>query len=315
MKLSLVVPCYNEEDSIDMFYKAVKDSFTDRVTDFEIIFVNDGSKDNTLEKLRSIYRSGETKTKVINLSRNFGKESAMYAGLQQAVGEYVCIIDADLQQRPELVLEMMQILEEQPKIDCVAAYQKDRNEGRILSFFKKSFYKLINTMSEVEFRTGASDFRTFRQSVNKAIIGMQEYYRFSKGIFSWVGFEVYYMPYKVEERVGGTSKWSFRKLFRYAIDGIMAFTTAPLKIASTVGVVSILISIVYFIVYLLDYINNHQVMTSGQCLIGLVILFSGIQCIILGIIGGYLSRLYVQGKNRPIYIAKEILGYEENKDD
>ncbi|MDO5292539.1 MAG: glycosyltransferase family 2 protein [bacterium] len=319
MKLSLVVPCYNEEDTIEKFYEAVKGAFINHIKEYELIFVNDGSRDQTLHKLHQIYNKKEKNIKVVSFSRNFGKEAAMFAGLKQAIGEYVTIIDADLQQRPEVVVKMVEILDEKPEIDCVAAYQEERKEGKVLSFFKNSFYKLINKMAEVDFVSGASDFRTFRQPVNQAIQNMTEYNRFSKGIFSWVGFEVFYMPYEVQEREGGTSKWSFVKLFHYALDGIMAFTTAPLKIAVSLGGILSFGSVVYFIVYLLDYLLNRHEMSQMELIIGIILLLCGLQLLVLGIIGEYLAKLYIEGKNRPIYIAKEILSYsdenEEKKDD
>lgn len=315
MKLSLVVPCYNEVDTVEKFYDAVKAAFKEEIKEYEIIFVNDGSKDRTLDKLHQIFNANEEKIKVVSFSRNFGKESAMYAGLKQAVGDYVTIIDADLQQRPEIVVDMVHILDEQPDIDCVAAYQAERKEGKVLTFFKNTFYKVINKMSEVEFVSGASDFRTFRQSVNQAILDLPEHNRFSKGIFSWVGFNVHYMPYEVQEREGGVSKWSFVKLLRYATDGILAFTTAPLKLAVGIGGITTLGAIVYFIVFLLDFLINHHGISSTTWVIGVLIFCCGIQLLVLGIIGEYLSKLYMEGKNRPIYIAKEILSYEDGKND
>ncbi|MDO5520049.1 MAG: glycosyltransferase family 2 protein [bacterium] len=315
MKLSLVVPCYNEEETVEKFYEAVKNAFINHIKEYELIFVNDGSKDQTLHKLHQIYNLKEENIKVISFSRNFGKEAAMFAGLKQAVGEYVTIIDADLQQRPEVVLEMVEVLDNKPEIDCVAAYQAERREGKVLSFFKSSFYKLINKMAEVDFVSGASDFRTFRQPVNQAILNMTEYHRFSKGIFSWVGFEVFYMPYEVQEREGGTSKWSFIKLFRYAVEGIMAFTTAPLKVATGVGGILSFGSIVYFIVNLVNYLINRNGMSQGDLIIGIILLLCGIQLLVLGVIGEYLAKLYIEGKNRPIYIAKNILSYSEEEEE
>ena len=215
MKLSLVVPCYNEEENVELFYTEVNKCFAGKIQEYEFIFVNDGSKDKTMKKLKEIYKNRKSdNVKLIGFSRNFGKEAAIYAGMQQAEGEYTTVIDADLQQRPEVVVQMVQILEENEDYDCVAAFQEKRSEGKVLTFFKNTFYKIINTMADTEFISGASDFRTFRANMREAILSMSEYHRFSKGIFSWVGFETKFIPYVAEQRNAGTSKWSFKKLFK-----------------------------------------------------------------------------------------------------
>ena len=203
MKLSLIVPCYNEQDNVDKFFNACKSAFENKIESYEIVFINDGSLDDTWQRLKNIYSENPGNIKLINLSRNFGKEAAMYAGFHKAEGDYVTIIDADMQQRPEIVFEMVSFLEQNPDFDCVAAYQEERIEGKTISLFKKLFYKMINRVCEIPFKSGASDFRTFRKNVVSAILEMKEYYRFSKGIFSWVGFNTYYMPYKAEARNAG----------------------------------------------------------------------------------------------------------------
>ena len=213
MKLSLVVPCYNEEKNIPLFYNAVRQDFAKSGIDYELVFVNDGSSDGTFKEMQKLC-SGDVPMKIVNFSRNFGKESAMYAGLRESEGDYVTIIDADLQQRPSIALDMVRTLENEPDYDCVAAYQEQRNENKLLVFFKNSFYKLINKFSDTEFVQGASDFRTFRRPMVEAILRMDEYFRFSKGLFSWVGFNTKFIPYNADERAEGESKWSFRKLFR-----------------------------------------------------------------------------------------------------
>ena len=199
MKLSLVIPCYNEQDNVELFYNTATEVFKDKGFDYELIFVNDGSRDQTMDKLRHIYEIADENVKVVGFSRNFGKESAIYAGLKESRGEMVCLIDADMQQRPELVLDMMAILDKDPNYDAVACYQEDRRESKVLSAFKDCFYKIINKTSEIEFKSGASDFRLLRRCVVDAVLSMSEYHRFSKGIFSWVGFNTYYMPYIVED--------------------------------------------------------------------------------------------------------------------
>ena len=247
MKLSLVVPCYNESGSVHLFLDAVLADFDGCGYDYEVIFVNDGSRDNTLFQLKKLYAAHKCPTKVLSFSRNFGKEAAVYAGMREAVGEYVALIDADLQQRPSIVRNMVSILEEKPEIDVVAAYQDRRGEGKVLSFFKKSFYSLINKLSTVKLHPDASDFRCFRRCVAEDLLAMAEYHRFSKGLFAWVGYETHFIPYTAEARVAGTTKWSFRKLFNYAIDGIIGFSTAPLRMATYLGGFSAIAAVLYLL--------------------------------------------------------------------
>lgn len=304
MKISLIVPCYNEQDNVEEFYRIATNTFTSTNYDYELTFVNDGSHDNTLNILKGIYAKDTRHVNVVSFSRNFGKESAIYAGLNNISGDYVTIIDADLQQRPELVLDMLEILEKDDTYDCVAAYQEERHEGFVLQFFKNTFYKFINKVSEVEFRSGASDFRTMRRSMANAILCLPEYHRFSKGIFSWVGFDTYYMPYVAEERFSGSSKWSFISLFKYAINGIVAFTVSPLKIATYLGATFSGISLLYMLVIIIQKLFFSIDVPGYPTLISVILLLGGIQLFILGIIGEYLSRMYIECKKRPIYIEK-----------
>lgn len=301
MDLSIVVPCYNEEGNVELFYEEVQKVFKGKKIKYEIVFVNDGSSDNTLNRLTDIVNQKKQNIKVINFSRNFGKEAAMYAGLKEAEGELVTIIDADLQQRPELILRMINILNENEQFDSVAAFQEVRKEGKVLTFFKDTFYKVINSMSTVPFVQGASDFRTFRRKVVNSILELSEYHRFSKGIFSFVGYNTYYLPYEVEERNSGTSKWNFFKLFNYAIDGIVAFTTSPLRAPFYISIVTFLVGFIYFIVALFKGVSEFTVI-----LLVMLFLFS-LLFMVVGVIGEYLSRTYIQVKQRPIYIVKERL--------
>lgn len=301
MDLSIVVPCYNEEGNVELFYEEVQKVFKGKKIKYEIVFVNDGSSDNTLDRLTNIVDQKKQNIKVINFSRNFGKEAAMYAGLKEAEGELVTIIDADLQQRPELILRMIDILNENEQFDSVAAFQEVRKEGKVLTFFKDAFYKVINSMSTVPFVQGASDFRTFRRKVVDSILELSEYHRFSKGIFSFVGYNTYYLPYEVEERNSGTSKWNFFKLFNYAIDGIVAFTTSPLRAPFYISIVTFLVGFIYFIVALFKGVSEFKVI-----LLVMLFLFS-LLFMVVGVIGEYLSRTYIQVKQRPIYIVKERL--------
>lgn len=301
MDLSIVVPCYNEEGNVELFYEEVQKVFKGKKIKYEIVFVNDGSSDNTLDRLTNIVDQKKQNIKVINFSRNFGKEAAMYAGLKEAEGELVTIIDADLQQRPELILRMIDILNENEQFDSVAAFQEVRKEGKVLTFFKDTFYKVINSMSTVPFVQGASDFRTFRRKVVDSILELSEYHRFSKGIFSFVGYNTYYLPYEVEERNSGTSKWNFFKLFNYAIDGIVAFTTSPLRAPFYISIVTFLVGFIYFIVALFKGVSEFTVI-----LLVMLFLFS-LLFMVVGVIGEYLSRTYILVKQRPIYIVKERL--------
>lgn len=311
MKLSLVVPCYNEQDNVDLFYDAATSVLKDKDFDYELIFVNDGSRDKTMEKLRRIYERSEENVKVVGFSRNFGKESAIYAGLKESRGDMVCLIDADMQQRPELVLDMMDILDNDPEYDAVACYQEDRHESKVLAVFKNCFYKLINKTSEIEFKSGASDFRLLRRRVVDAVLSVSEYHRFSKGIFSWVGFNTYYMPYTVEDRANGTSKWNFGKLVKYAIDGIIAFTTLPLKLATYIGLISSAASIIYMIVVIIQKLAFHIDVPGYATIVVLILLLGGLQLFCIGVLGEYLSKTYIETKRRPIYIAKEVLDYKD----
>lgn len=306
MKLSLVIPCYNEEKNISLFYEAVKKDFSDVDFEYELVFVNDGSRDGTFKELKKLC-NGDLPVKIVNFSRNFGKEAAMYAGLRESEGDYVTIIDADLQQRPSIALDMVNTLDNEPEYDCVAAYQDTRNESKALVFFKNCFYKLINKFSDTEFTQGASDFRTFRRPMVEAILSMVEYFRFSKGLFSWVGFKTKFIPYVADERATGESKWSFTKLFKYAMDGIFAFSTTPLRISTIIGLVTALLSIIYLFVVVIQKLAFGINVEGYATIVVLILLLGGIQLCCIGIIGEYIARTYIQTKNRPIYIAKDVI--------
>ena len=307
MKLSLVAPCYNEAENVDAFQDAVVSAFEGCGYDYEIVFVDDGSRDATLKNMKKLYAQQKCPTKVISFSRNFGKESAIYAGMEHADGEYICLIDADLQQRPEIAREMVQILEQQPQFDVVAAYQDRRGEGKILSFFKKCFYAIINRLSGVSLHSDASDFRTFRRSVRDSLLQLAEYHRFSKGIFAWVGYSTHFIPYTACARHAGKTKWSFRKLLNYAIEGIVGFSTSPLRFATYMGLFTALGAILYSIVVVIQKLMGGILIPGYATIIVLILLLSSIQLFCIGIIGEYVGRTFEQTKDRPIYIAKEIL--------
>lgn len=313
--LSLVIPCYNEENNIQILFDEVNKVFlNNNINDYEFVFVNDGSTDKTYQNLKKVYNENHSQynIKVLTFSRNFGKESAMYAGMSKASGDLVCIIDADLQQRPEVIVEMLKHLNEDEDLDCVTAYQEERKESKVLSFFKSSFYKIINKISDVEFVNGASDFRLMRRNMVDAILDMTEYHRFSKGLFSYVGFNTKYIPYTVAERGNGESKWSFYKLFKYALEGIFAFSTLPLKIATYAGFFSSFCSLIYLVVVVLQKLIKGIDVPGYATIVVLLLFIGGLQLFCLGILGEYISKMYVQVKDRPIYILKEYLHNEEN---
>lgn len=307
MKLSLVVPCYNESENVIPFQEAVIQAFDSCGYDYEIVYVDDGSQDATLHNLRKIYSQHKCPVKVVSFSRNFGKEAALYAGLKQSCGDYVSFIDADLQQRPEIVRDMVKTLEEHPEYDIVAAYQDRRDEGKLLSFFKKSFYSLINRLSDIKLRADASDFRTFRRSVADSIISMGEYHRFLKGIFAWVGYNTCYIPYVACQRLAGKSKWNFWKLLNYAIDGIIGYSTKPLRTATFLGGLTSFAALIYLVVVVLEKLITGIDIPGYATIIVLILFLGGVQLFCIGIIGEYVGRTFEQSKARPIYIAKEIL--------
>lgn len=311
MKLSLVVPCYNEAENVAPFQQAVMAAFDGCGYDYELVYINDGSKDATLHNLKKLYAAQACPVKVVSFSRNFGKEAGIYAGLEHADGEYICLIDADLQQRPEIVRDMVKILDEQPQYDVVAAYQDRRSEGKVLSFFKRSFYSIINKLSDVTLQPDASDFRTFRRSVRDSILQLGEYHRFSKGIFAWVGYDTCFIPYTACERAAGTTKWSFWKLMEYAIEGIIGYSTAPLRLATVLGCFSGVGAVLYLIWVLLEKLIKGIDVPGYATIIVLILFFASMQLFCIGIIGEYVGRTFEQSKDRPIYVAKEVLDYRQ----
>ena len=310
MKLSLVVPCYNEAENVIPFQEAVIQAFDGCGYDYEIVFVDDGSTDATLHNLKKIFAAQACPVKVVSFSRNFGKEAGLYAGLHYASGDYISLIDADLQQRPELVRQMAEILDEKKEYDVVAAYQDRRGEGKVLSFFKRCFYKIINALSKVSLQPDASDFRTFRRSVRDSILDLAEYHRFSKGIFAWVGYSTCFIPYTAQPRANGTTKWNFWKLFNYALEGIIGYSTAPLRLATCLGGLTGIAAVIYLIAVVLEKFLKGIDVPGYATIIVLILLLGSIQLFCIGIIGEYVGRTFEQTKNRPIYITKEILSYE-----
>lgn len=307
MKLSFVVPCYNEAENVAAFQAAVIKAFDGCGYDYEIVFVDDGSNDATFHELRKLHSKEFCPVKVISFSRNFGKEAALFAGLKHVTGDYVSLIDADLQQNPAIVRQMVDILENHEEYDVVAAYQDRRNEGKVLSFFKKSFYSIINKLSDITMKSDASDFRTFRRSVAESIVRMGECHRFSKGIFAWIGYNTYFIPYIAQPRVAGKSKWSFWKLLNYAVEGIIGYSTKPLRIATFLGSFTAFAALIYLVIVVLQKLIIGIDIPGYATIIVLILLLGGMQLFCIGIIGEYVGRTFEQSKDRPIYIAKEIL--------
>ncbi len=305
-KISVIVSCYNEEESLPLFYEEMervrKQDFEN--IDFEYIFVDDGSKDKTLEEIKQLAKK-DSKVRYISFSRNFGKEAAMYAGLESTKGDYVTLMDADLQDPPSLLRKMYDSIKNEG-YDCIGTRRVTRKgEPPIRSFFARVFYKLINKMSDIEMVDGARDYRLMTRQMVDSIISMKEYNRYSKGIFSFVGFKTKWIEYENIERVAGETKWSFWKLFKYAIEGITAFSTFPLILSSVIGLVFCVISfllILFIVIRTLIYGDPTSGWPSMVCIIFLV---SGVQLFSLGIIGQYLSKTYLEVKNRPIYIIRE----------
>ena len=300
-KLSLIVPCYNEEKSIPLFYAECNKALKEIDCDYEYLFVDDGSRDGTLNILKELSQNDDH-VHYYSFSRNFGKEAAMYCGLNNASGDYTCVIDADLQDPPILLKEMLKELES-GEFDCVATRRVTRKgEPPIRSFFARLFYKIINKISDVDIVDGARDYRLMTRDMVEAIIAMEEYNRFSKGIFGWVGFRTKWIEYENIERVAGETKWSFFKLFRYAIDGIVGFSQAPLSTASWLGVLMTFLSFIAIIFIVVRRLIFGDPVAGWASTICIITFIGGIQLLMLGIVGKYLSKMYLEVKQRPHYI-------------
>ena len=311
-KISIIVPCYNEEESISYFYKEINKVSKKMKTDFEFIFVNDGSSDKTIDVIKK-HNKKDKRVKYISFSRNFGKEAAIYAGLNLSSGDYVAIMDADLQDPPKLLPEMLNIIENE-KYDSVGTRRVTRKgEPRIRSFCARMFYKIINKMAKIEMVDGARDYRLMTRQMVNSILDLKEYNRYSKGLFSFVGYKTKWLEYENINRVAGETKWSFWKLFSYAIEGITAFSTAPLAFASLMGVIFCVISFVMIAFIIIRTLVNGDPTPGWPSLVCIIFFVSGIQLFCLGIIGQYLSKTYLETKKRPIFIIKETNINEKKK--
>lgn len=302
--LSIIVPCYNEEETVALFFKETEKVRQQLGIEFEYIFVNDGSKDGTLNQLRNLAKN-HTNVRYLSFSRNFGKEAALYAGLKAAKGDLITVMDADLQDPPELLPEMIQAIEVEG-YDCVGTRRTTRQgEPPIRSFFAKMFYHIVNRIGEVEMVDGARDYRLMTRQMVDAILELSEYNRFSKGLFSWVGFKTKYLSFENRERVAGETSWSFWKLFKYSIDGIINFSEAPLNIASFIGAFSCIgagLAMIFIIIKTLIFKDP----TSGwPSLVTIILFMGGLQLLCIGIIGKYIGKIFLETKKRPIYIVQE----------
>ncbi len=296
-KISIVVPCYNEEESLPIFYEEIKKIEKEMsYVDFEYVFVNDGSRDKTLEIFRKLAKK-DKKVRYVSFSRNFGKEAGMLAGLEYSTGDFVTVMDADLQDPPKMLIEMYEGIKE--GYDCVGLRRATRKgEPKLRSFFAKCYYKLINKISDVKVVDGARDFRLMTRQMVNSILELKEHNRYSKGIFSWVGYKVKYIEYENVERVAGNTKWSFWSLFKYSIESIVGYSTVPLVLSTIFGIIAALISIVLFILFL---INKSTILG----IITLILFLNSCNFIFIGILGIYISKMHIELHNRPLYIIKE----------
>lgn len=312
-QLSFIVPSYNEEDNVIPFYREFSKVFDNSEYTYEIIYIDDGSSDATLSNLKKLASTCQH-VRVISFSRNFGKEAAIWAGLEHARGDIVGIIDADLQQPPLDAKKMVELLEADESVDVVAAYQEHRHENPIMIKCKSAFYRVLDSVSNSQVLADASDFRVFRRNVADAILSMPEYYRFSKGIFAFIGFNTKPYAYTPADRLTGTSKWNFTKLLKYAFEGLIAFSTAPLRMATYLGLGASIAALVYLIVVVIQKCFFGISVSGYATIVGLILLLGGIQLLMLGIVGEYLGRTYIQGKQRPIYIEARSFSSDDCRD-
>ena len=304
-KISIIVPCYNEDEALPLFYNEIfKQAKIMNYVDFEFLFINDGSNDQTLNTLKSLSKK-DKRVRYISFSRNFGKEAAMYAGFENCTGNYAVIMDADLQDPPYLLKEMYEVIKKEG-YDSVATRRVTRKgEPPIRSFFARSFYKLINRISNADIVDGARDYRLMTRQMVDTVVSMSEYNRFSKGIFGWIGFNTKWIAYENVKRVAGETKWSFFKLFKYSLDGITAFSTLPLTLAALFGILFCLASFLIIIFIIIRTLCFGDPVSGWPSLVCIIFLVGGVQLFSTGIIGQYLSKTYLETKKRPIYIIKE----------
>ena len=305
VKLSVIVPCYNEEDVIERFFDAAAAALSS-IESYELIFVNDGSRDATLEKLKKLFQSRkDVCMRILDFSKNFGKEAAMYAGLENASGDYCVFMDADLQHPPTLLKEMYRVVSTEG-YDCCAGLREDRTgEGRLRNLLSRTFYKIIGRMCRLEMGDGAGDFRMMNRAMADSVLELKEYNRYMKGIFSFVGFDTKWIEFENVERVAGETKWSFWKLFKYSLEGITAFSVGPLQIASIFGSIFSIIAFIMILMIVIKTLIFGDPVSGWPSTVCIIMLIGGIQLLCIGILGQYLSKTYLETKKRPVYITKE----------
>lgn len=305
--LSIIVPCYNEEEMIPIFFNELENINLPIIREY--IFINDGSKDATLRKIQEIYKkykNDSNKIRYLSFSRNFGKEAAIYAGLKVSTGDYIVIMDVDLQDPPELLPQMLELLHKTPEIDCAGTRRINRaGEPPIRSFFAKIFYKVINKISDTEIVEGARDYRMMKRQMVNSVLEVTEYNRFSKGIFSWVGYNTQYLEFENRTREKGNTTWSFWSLLKYSIEGIVAYSTFPLTLVAILGIIIFIISLILAVIFVVKTLIFDNPVQGWTSLVVIVLALGGIQTFSLGIIGEYLGKTFLESKNRPIYIIKE----------
>lgn len=309
MLLSILIPSYNEEGNINELNKKLIESLKN--IDYEIIYINDGSKDKTLDKIKTVSKSNEN-IKYISFSKNFGKDAAIYAGLKRSNGTYTCILDADLQQNPKYIISMLDYLKKHPETDQIAMVMKNRNKENIFNrIMKKNFYRLINKLSDTKLVDGASDFRMFNNSVKGAILSLTEKNRFTKGMFSWIGFNTEYMYYNVEDRFSGKTKFDTKSSIKYALTGITNYSIKPLYLSIFIGAITSSLSLLYILVIIFKTLILGKDTPGYASLIVISLFMGGLQLLFIGILGTYLGKTYIETKQRPMYIEKETKGFDE----
>ena len=310
MLLSIIIPTYNEEGNIIELNKKLTNVLNNY--EYELIYINDGSTDKSLNKIKDIYENDQDHIKYISFSKNFGKEAAIYAGLKYSSGKYTCIIDSDLQQNPKYIINMLNHLEKNPDTDQIVMVMKNRNKEKFISRkLKNCFYKIVNKLSDTKLVDGASDFRMFNMIVKKAILSLGEKNRFSKGIFSWIGFNTDYMYYNVEKRFSGKTKFNTKNQIKYAITGLTNYSTKPLELATIIGIIISSFAFIYLIITIFQVLIYGKDVPGYASILVSILFIGGIELLFIGILGTYLGKTYNETKNRPIYIEKEIKGFDE----
>lgn len=309
MKISVLIPAYNEEGNIIELNKRLTNTLKEY--NYELIYINDGSKDKTLEKIKNISKNADN-IKYISFSRNFGKDAAMYAGLKYSTGDFICIIDSDLQQNPKYIITMYEQLIKNENVDQITMVMKNRNKENIFTrIMKKNFYNVMNKLSDSKFVDGASDFRMFRKNVKKAILDISEKNRFTKGIFSWIGFNTEFIYYTVEDRFSGKTKYSGKEQLKYALTGITNYSIKPLYLSTVIGMIIAIIASIYIIITILQVLIYGKDVPGYASLLIISLFMGSLQLIFIGIVGTYLGKTYIETKNRPIFIEKETKGFDE----